>query len=560
VSPIESSSRTKIVFLGGVGEIGRNMTLFEHEGKILVVDAGLMFPTEEMLGVDLVLPDFQYLRERRGQVVGVILSHAHEDHIGGLAYLLREMDLPTIYGARLTLGILRPKLEEHRVLEKAHLKEISAPGTLTLGPFDLRFFNMVHSIPDTISVLIRTDAGTILYTSDYKIDADPIGGRPTDIEGIRKAAAEQGIDVLLGDSTNADRPGHTPSERTVGEPLRQAISGASGRVIVACFASNLHRVQQIVNIAEEEGRVVSFLGRSMLNNVTVASELGYIKVPDWMVVPINQIDQYPPEKVVIVSTGSQGEPLSALSLMAARDHKFIELTKGDTVVLSATPIPGNESAVRRVIDGLFRIGATVVAPPTHPVHVSGHAAEDDLKYMLEVAKPSWFVPVHGEYRHLAIHCQLAHQVGMPEERTILMEDGDVLELVDGQVRKAEERVEAGLVFVDGLGIGDVGDVVLRDRRLLASDGVIVCVVTIDAGNGELLAGPDLISRGFVFEDEAVEFLEEAKAEIRESLASLAEDEVTDYTAVRRKVRKSLGGFVWRRTGRRPIILPVVMEV
>ncbi len=559
MTPTESSGRTKIVFLGGVGEIGRNMTLFEHDGKILVVDVGLMFPTEEMLGVDLVLPDFQYLRERRDDIVGVILSHAHEDHIGGLAYLLREMDLPTIYGARLTLGILRPKLEEQGVLQKAALREISARGDLTLGPFDLRFFNMVHSIPDTVSVLIRTAAGRILYTSDYKIDSDPIGGRPTDIEGISRAAKE-GIDLLLGDSTNADHPGHTPSERTVGEPLRQAIAGAPGRVIVACFASNLHRVQQIVNIAEEEGRVVSFLGRSMLNNVAVGTELGYIKVPDWMVVPINQIDQYPPEKVVIVSTGSQGEPLSALSLMAAREHKWIDLTKGDTVVLSATPIPGNESAVRRVIDGLFRIGAKVIAPPTHAVHVSGHAAEADLKYILGVVKPSWFVPVHGEYRHLAIHCELAREVGIPEERTILMGDGDVLELVDGQVRRAEERVEAGMVFVDGLGIGDVGDVVLRDRRLLASEGVIVCVVTIDAGNGELLAGPDLISRGFVFEDEAVEFLEEAKAEIRESLASLAEDDVTDYTAVRRKVRKSLGGFVWRRTGRRPIILPVVMEV
>jgi ribonuclease J len=298
----------------------------------------------------------------------------------------------------------------------------------------------------------------------------------------------------------------------------------------------------------------------MLNNVAVATELGYIKIPDWMVVPINQTDQYPPEKVVIVSTGSQGEPLSALSLMAAREHKWIELTKGDTVILSATPIPGNESAVRRVIDGLFRIGATVISPPSSPVHVSGHAAAEDLKLVIDLVKPSWFVPVHGEYRHLALHCQLAREVGVPEERTVLMEDGDVLEMVDGHVGRAAERVDAGFVFVDGLGIGDVGDVVLRDRRLLADDGVIVCVVTIDAGNGELLAGPDLISRGFVFEDQATEFLEEARAEIRQSLASLAEDEITDYTAVRRKVRKSLGRFVWRRTGRRPIILPVVMEV
>ncbi|MGQ0678734.1 MAG: ribonuclease J [Actinomycetota bacterium] len=560
MSPRKARGRpTKIVFLGGVGEIGRNMTLFEHEGKILVVDVGLMFPTEEMLGVDLVLPDFQYLRERADQVVGVLLTHAHEDHIGGLAYLLKDMDLPPIYGARLTLGILRPKLDEHGVLERAQLVEVAAPGTLQLGPFSLRFFNMVHSIPDCLGTLITTPAGTILYTSDYKLDPDPIGGRPTDFEGIREAAAA-GIDLLIGDSTNVDRPGHTPSEKTVGGPIRDAIRNSPGRVIIACFASNLHRIQQIASIAAEEGRLISFLGRSMLNNVSVAQELGYIKVPDGLVIPINQIDQHPPEKILIISTGSQGEPFSALSLMAAREHKFIALTKGDTVILSATPIPGNESAVRRVINGLYKIGARVIAPPGAPVHVSGHAAAEDLKFMIDLVKPGFLVPVHGEYRHLAQHCWLAHEVGIPEERTILMEDGDVLLMEDGHVRKSGERVDSGYVFVDGLGIGDVGDVVLRDRRLLADDGVIVCVVTIDAANGELLAGPDLISRGFVFEDQAVEFLEEARAEIRQSLASLAEDEITDYTAVRRKVRKSLGRFVWRRTGRRPIILPVVMEV
>ncbi|MEX0790740.1 MAG: ribonuclease J, partial [Actinomycetota bacterium] len=413
---------TKIVFLGGLGEIGRNMTLFEHGGKILVVDVGLMFPTEEMLGVDLVLPDFTYLKERKDQVVGVLLTHGHEDHIGGLAYLLKEMDVPAIYGAKLTLGILRAKLDEHRVLDESKLKEVEAPGTLSLGPFDLRFFNMVHSIPDCLGTHITTPAGTIFYTSDYKLDPYPIGDRPTDLEGIGEVAAH-GIDLFLGDSTNADHPGHTPSERTVGEPLHDVIRSAGGRVIVACFASNIHRVQQVLTAAEAEGRVVAFLGRSMLNNMRVAQELGYVKVPDWMVIPIDQVGQYPEEKVVIVSTGSQGEPLSALSLMSAREHKWIQLHKGDTVVLSATPIPGNESAVRRVIDGLFRIGAKVIAPPLSKVHVSGHAAAEDLKHMLELVGPNWFVPVHGEYHHLALHAGLAYQVGIKPDHVIVMEDG-----------------------------------------------------------------------------------------------------------------------------------------
>lgn len=535
------------------------MTLFEHDGKILVIDVGLMFPTEEMLGVDLVLPDFTYLRERADQVAGVLLTHAHEDHIGGLAYLLKEMDLPEIYGARLTLGILRPKLEEHRVLGKAKLVEVAAPGRLQVGPFDLRFFNMVHSIPDCLGTLITTSNGTILYTSDYKLDTDPIGGRPTDLEGIAEAA-EAGIDLLIGDSTNADHPGHTPSERTVAQPIANAIASASGRVVIACFASNLYRVQQIVHAAQADGRRVAFLGRSMVNNVNVATELGYIEVPESMVIPINQIDQHPPGKVVVICTGSQGEPLSALSLMSARQHKWIKLHEGDTVVLSATPIPGNESAVRRVIDGLFRIGATVVAPPTSAVHVSGHAGAEDLKVLIDTAKPNFFVPVHGEYRHLALHRELALEMGIAQESTLVMDDGEVLELRDGKVSKAPEKVEAGYVFVDGLGIGDVEDEVLRDRRVLADEGVVVCVVTINLADGSLVAGPDVISKGFVFEDTAVELIEEAKAEIRQSLATLAEDEITDYSAVRRTVRKTLGKFVWRQTGRRPIIVPVVMEV
>lgn len=557
-SPHRSEAETtRIIFLGGVGEIGRNMTLVEHAGRILVLDVGLMFPSEQMLGVDLVLPDFQYLRDRAERVAGILLTHGHDDHIGGLPYLLREMKVP-VYGAKLTLGILRPKLEEHGVLESADLNEISAPGRLTLGPFQLRLFNMAHSIPDAFATLVTTPAGNFLYTSDFKLDPDPVGGRATDLHGLGEAAAA-GIDLLMSDSTNADHPGHTPSERTVGEPIAEAIRDSEGRVIVACFASNIHRIQQIADAADRSGRVVSFLGRSMVNNVEVAREMGYLKIPDELIVPISEIEEYPPEQVVVISTGSQGEPLSALSLMASRDHKWIELTRGDTVVLSATPVPGNESAVRRVIDSLYRIGVRVVAPPASPVHVSGHAAAGDLRLLIDLIKPKWFVPVHGEYRHLAIHAEIARERGIPEDRTIVPERGEVLELGDGAVRRAE-RVEAGFVFVDGLGIGDVEEAVLRDRRILADEGVIVCVVTVDSRTGELLAGPDVISRGFGFEEEAGNFLEEARAEIRESLASMAEDEITDWSAVNRRVRKSLGKFVWKRTGRRPIILPVVMEV
>jgi ribonuclease J len=548
---------TRIVFIGGAGEVGRNMTAFEHGDSILVVDAGLMFPTEEMLGVDLVLPDFGYLVERAERIAGIVLTHGHEDHIGGLPYLLREIS-PPIYGTRLTLGLLRPKLEEHGLLKRARLEEIEAPGRLTLGPFNIRFLHVAHSIPGAVALHVTTPAGRILHTGDFKLDPSPVDGRLTDLDGFGEIAKE-GVDLMMSDSTNAERPGRTPSETSVGGEIATVVRNAKGRVIIACFASNIHRVQQIVSAAQDAGRLISFFGRSMHNNVAVARELGYLHLDDAMIVPIEEIDRYPASKIVVVSTGSQGEPLSALSLMAARDHKWIKLGEGDTVVLSATPIPGNESAVRRVIDGLFRLGVEVVHPPLAPVHVSGHAAAGELKSMLELVQPRWFVPVHGEYRMLATHAKLAHETGVDPKHTIIVEDGDVLELRGGQVARAG-RIPTGYVFVDGLGIGDVSEVVLRDRRILADDGIIVCVVTIDSQTGALLAGPDLISRGFVYEDGAAEFYEQAKAEIRESLASLAEDEITDWAALRRNVRRALGKFVWAQTRRRPAILPIVMEV
>ncbi|MCA1839060.1 MAG: ribonuclease J [Actinomycetota bacterium] len=542
-----------MTFLGGVGEIGRNMTLIESEGRLLIVDVGLMFPTEDMLGVDLVLPDFENIRDREDDIEAILLTHGHEDHVGGVPFLMREMN-PPIYGSPLTLGLLRNKLVEHRFAETADLHPMHHGRRLKLGPFDIDPIEVSHSIPGALALVIHTPDGSILHTGDFKSESetDAAGGNPV-------AALSGTIDVMLADSTNADHPGKTPSEDVAAAGIAEVIESAEGRVVIACFASNIHRVAQIVEASSKAGRLVALLGRSMINNVEVARGLGYVNADDSMFLTIEESKSHPPEQTVVLCTGSQGEPLSALSLMATRDHKHIKLNETDTVVLSATPIPGNESAVRRVIDGLFRIGARVIQPPASPVHVSGHASADDLKLLTSSVNPKWFVPIHGEYRHLAIHAGLAHEAGVPKDHIMVVEDGDVLELSGGTLSRGE-RVEAGYVFVDGIGIGDVQDAVLRDRRLLADDGVVVCVVTIDSQTGELLAGPDIISRGFVYEDQASGFIEIARAEIRESLADLAEDEITDWGAIRQHVRKSLGKAVWRHTRRRPIIVPVVMEV
>lgn len=551
------NSLTRVVFLGGAGEIGRNMTVFEHDGMAFILDCGLMFPTEDMLGVDLVLPDYTYLAEADLELVGIVLTHGHEDHVGGLPYFLREFSAP-IYGTRLTLGLVRPKLEEHRLLDESELHEIDAPGKLTLGPFSLGFMPVCHSIPDGVATTISTPSGRILHSGDFRIDPTPVDGRLTDLDGFAQVGRE-GVDLMLSDSTNADRRGASPSEKVAGRAVAEAVAAARGRVIVACFASNIHRVQQILWAGAETGRKVAFMGRSMIRNVEVAGELGYLEVDDDLVMDIDELADLPADQQLVVSTGSQGEPLSALSLMSAREHKWIELGPDDTVILSATPIPGNESAVRRVIDGLWRIGAEVVRPPESPVHVSGHGTADDLAHVVSLVKPSWFVPVHGEYRHMALHARIAERNGVPQGHALIVEDGDVLELKDGEVRRAG-RVHAGYTFVDGLGIGDVREEVLRDRRLLAGDGIVVAVVTIDSQTGELMAGPDLISRGFVDEEEGAEFYEGAAQEIRDSLAGLAHDEISDWTVVRRHVRRALGKYVWEETRRRPIILPVVMEV
>lgn len=546
----------RIVFLGGVGEIGRNMAALEMDGRILLIDAGLSFPEVEMPGIDLVLPDFEYLRERAERVEAVVLTHGHEDHVGSLPYLLREFSLP-IYATRLTLALISGKLEEHGVLDRAEFHEVTPGREYSAGPFRMRFYRVTHSIPDGCAVVVDLPAGGLLHTGDFKLDLTPIDGRVTDLQGIA-AEAQRGVHVLLSDSTNAEDPGVTGSERTVGPVLYDIVRDAPRLVVVACFSSHIHRVQQIVDAAVRSGRKVAFLGRSMHQSVRAATGTGDLRLPDEGVVPIEDLDRLDPADVVVCSTGSQGEPLAAVSLMAAREHKWVHLEPEDTVVLSSSVIPGNETAIYRVIDGLYRCGARVFHVPIAPVHVSGHAGAEELKTMLSLVRPRWFIPVHGERRHLAHHARLARDVGVAEDHVFIVEDGDTVVL--GERASRGERVAAGMTFVDGLGIGDVGEHVLRDRRKLSEDGIVVVVVTVDQHSGEVLAGPDLINRGFVYEEASGDIFEEAAQRTVQVLAQSAADEVSDPTVLKQHIRRSLGKYFFEVTKRKPVIVPVIMEV
>jgi ribonuclease J len=547
----------RIIALGGLGEVGKNMTVFEADGEAIVVDAGLAFPRDEHLGVDLILPDFSYLTDRERPVRAVLLTHGHEDHVGALPYLLREARVQEVWATRLTLGLIKSKLDEHGLMRAAELREAEPEaGPIELGPFSAEFVRVAHSIPDSVAIVLDTPGGRVLHTGDYKLDHTPVDGLRTDV-GRLAEIGNRGVDLLLGDSTNAERPGVTGSERLVGEAFRQIIPPLEGRVLVASFASNVHRMQQAIDVAVDVGRKVCVVGRSMRKNVNIARNLGYIDVPEDVLIRPNELDEYAPRDVLILCTGSQGEPLSALVRIAYGDHPAVKVEAGDTVIISARPVPGNELRVHDAINQLARNGAEVLHQEIAPVHVSGHGHAEELRTMIGLVRPRGVMPVHGEFRMLAAHARLAREGGVPDERIVLAENGSVVELADG-IARVVDRIEAGVTFVDGLGVGDVHDVALRDRRHLSEDGVLIVVATLTGSNGAVTGQPELIARGFA-EPEA-ELFEEMREETERVLAELLEDDVSEIKLLQEHLHDGLGQLIYDRTGRRPMILPVVVEV
>ncbi len=553
------SEPLRLLPLGGLGEIGKNMTVVEHDGRIVVVDTGLMFPTAEMLGIDLVLPDFSYLRERADAIEAIVLTHGHEDHVGALPYVLREIGLPpVIYGGPLTIGLVRSKLEEHRIRD-APLQVLDVGERVDAGPFGLEMIHMSHSIPDSRAVAIETEHGTVLATGDYKFDQTPVDGVAADVSRLAELGRD-GLLCLFGDSTNADRPGVSPSESSVGPALLETFGRCEGRVIVTCFASNVHRVQQVIDAAVQLDRRVALVGRSMRKNFNIASNLGIANAPSGLLIQPKEIEDFPDEKVIAISTGSQGEPLSALRRMAFNDHRDIELHSGDTVVFSASPIPGNERSVNETIDRIFEIGAQVVTAADAPIHASGHGWQEELKLMLNLTKPRYVLPAHGDHRRLRLHADLAEAVGIDPERVFCGRNGVALE-IDGKGARLRERTSAGMIFVDGVDIGDPDDVALRDRTTLSADGVCVVVVTVSAEDGSSVAEPELIFRGVPFlEDAGDALLGELRDEVEQTLSESAKDGVREPVLLQQDLHEDLAAFVYDRLRRRPMILPVVVEV
>jgi ribonuclease J len=546
----------RIIPLGGLGEVGKNLTVFEANGEIVVVDSGLAFPRDEHLGVDLVLPDFTYLRERKDRVRAVLLTHAHEDHVGSLPYLLREVNVPEVWGTRLTLGLLQPKLDEHGLLHATELKEARPEdGQVQIGRFRAEFIRMAHSVPDTVAIVLETGNLRVLHTGDYKIDHTPVDGLRTDV-GRLAEAGNRGVDLLLGDSTNAERPGVTGSERLVGEAFRQIIPVREGRVLIASFASNVHRMQQAVDVAIETGRKVCVVGRSMRKNVNIARNLGYLEAPDDAFIQPKELADVPPHQALVLCTGSQGEPLSALTRIAYNDHPTVRVERGDTVILSAKPVPGNELRVHDTINNLARSGAEVLHQEIANVHVSGHGNAEELRTVLGLVRPKGVMPVHGEFRMLAAHAQLARDSGVPADSIVLAENGSVVELDERGVRIVD-RVETGVTFVDGLGVGDVRDVAIRDRRHLSEHGILIVVATVSANGARLNAPPELIVRGF---GDSESLLDELREEAAQALDACLEESVTEIKLLQEHLHDGLAQLMYDRTGRRPMILPVIVEV
>ena len=551
------SRKLQVIPLGGTLEIGKNMTAFRYKDQIIVVDAGLMFPEEEMLGVDIVIPDITYLEDNADKVLGIVLTHGHEDHIGALPYVLKRLDVP-VYGTPLTLGFLTNKLIEHKIIDYVRLNEVQAGTVLKFGDFTVEWVRVSHSIPDASGLIITTPVGTIVHTADFKFDQSPIDGNLVDVSRLAKIG-DKGVLLMLCDTTNVEKPGFAKSESIVGETFDRIFATAEGRIIIAAFASNIHRVQQIYNVAAKYGRRVAVVGRSMEGNGRIAEELGYLKIPEGVRLRTDEIAQTGRSETVIITTGSQGEPLSALSRMAMDEHKHIKIEDGDTVIISATPIPGNEDLVMRTINRLFKQGAKVVYEPDMPVHASGHGNQEDIRMMLNLLRPKFMIPVHGEERHHARFVDLVTSLGYPPESVLKMSIGDVLE-VTARSAAIVDRVTAGSVMVDGLGVGDVGDVVLRDRRHLAQDGVIIAVVGLDPVSQEITSGPDIFSRGFV-EERADELFEEAKGVLIGALGKFSEkDALGESDEVKAACRKSIAKFIYERTHRRPMVVPIIIEV
>lgn len=552
----KKKNKLKVIPLGGMEEIGKNMTAFEYGENIIVVDCGLAFPEDEMLGIDLVIPDVTYLERNIEKVHGFVVTHGHEDHIGALPYVLQRVNVP-IYATELTLGLIENKLSEHEMTEKVDLKKVKAGQTIQLGPFKIEFIRSTHSIADSVALAIETPVGLVFHTGDFKIDQTPIEGEPIDLSRIAELG-NKGVLLLMSDSTNVERPGYTMSERTVGETFDNVFRGAKGRIIVASFASNIHRIQQIINSAVKYGRKVALVGRSMLNVVRTATKLGYLVFPEDSVIDIDRIKNLNPEQIVIITTGSQGEPMSALARIAASTHKKVEIMDGDLVIISASPIPGNEKFVYRVINDLFKQGADVLYDTLADIHVSGHAKQEELKLIQRLLKPQFFMPVHGEYRMLKKHAKLAMSLGMKEQNIFIMQNGKVLELTSKSA-KVNGIVQSGSILVDGLGVGDVGDVVLRDRKILSEDGLIIVVATIDS-KGILAANLEVMSRGFVYVKESEQLIDEVRNIARDALIKCVNKKGGNWSAIKNAIRDDLNTFLYRKTMRKPMIIPIIVEV